>query len=158
MVVAAGAADGEAQEDRADGAGDLGELRLPLDLGDDVAAHDLAGPAPAEPGGDQGVVIARLHLVPGELEREEPVVGQVGVERADDPVAISPGVGPLGVELEAVGVGIMGQVEPVLAPPLAVMGAGQQAIDQPLVGIRPVIPDEGIDLGGRRRQAGQVVT
>ena len=50
----------------------------------------------------------------------------------------------------------MGQVEPVLAPALAVMRAGEQAIDQPLVGVRPVVAEERVDLVGRRRQAGQV--
>ncbi len=89
-------------------------------------------------------------VVTGDLEREEAIVGQVGVERPDDPVAIAPGVGALGVELEAVGVGVMRQVEPVLAPALAVMRAGQQAIDQPFVGIRAVIAQEGSDLVGRR--------
>ncbi len=69
MVVAAGAADRQAQEDRADGAGDLGQLGLPLDLGDDVAADDLARPAPAEAGGDQGVAIAGREVVAGDLER-----------------------------------------------------------------------------------------
>ena len=52
---------------------------------------------------------------------------------------------------------VMRQVEPVLPPPFAVMGAAQQAIDQPLVGVRTGIGEKGIDLGGRRRQAGQVV-
>ena len=50
----------------------------------------------------------------------------------------------------------MGQVEPVLPPALAVMRAVEQAIDQPLVGVGPVIPEERVDLRGRRRQAGQV--
>ena len=80
VVVAAGAADRQAEEDRADRAGDLGQLGLPLDLGDDVAAHHLAGPATAEAGGDQGLAIAGPDLVAGDLERQESIVGQVGVQ------------------------------------------------------------------------------
>ncbi len=147
VVVAAGAADRQAEEDRADGAGDLGQLRLPLDLGDDVAADHLARAAPAEAGGDQGVVIAGQRARRRRVWRvDEPIVGHVGVQGADDPVAIPPGVGPLGVELEAVGVGVMGQVEPVLAPALAVPRAREQAIDQPLVGVGPAVAEERVDL------------
>src|SRR5262245_16678189 len=80
------------EEDPADRAGDLAQLRLPLDRGDDVAAHDLAGPAPAETGGDQRSAIARLELVPGELKHEEAIVRQIGVQGTDDPVPIAPGV------------------------------------------------------------------
>ena len=93
VIVAPGASDRQSQEHRADRAGDLGELRLPLDLGDDVAADDLARTAPAESRGDQGVAIAGLDVVPGELEHEEAIVGEIGVQRLDDPVAIAPGVG-----------------------------------------------------------------
>ena len=156
MIVAAGAADRQAQENRADRAGDLGQLGLPLDLGDDVSADHLARTASAEAGGDQGVAIAGREVVAGELEHQEAIVGQIGVQGVDDPVAIAPGVGAFGVELEAVGVGVVSQVEPVLAPALAVMRARQQAIDQPFVGVRPVVGEEGGDLVGRRGQAGQV--
>ncbi len=58
VVVAASAADRQAEEDRADRAGDLGQLGLPFDLRDDVSADELAGPATAEAGGDQGIAIA----------------------------------------------------------------------------------------------------
>ena len=50
----------------------------------------------------------------------------------------------------------MRQVEPVLGPPFAVPRAGQEPIDQPLVGVRPVVAEEGLDLLGRRGEAGQV--
>ena len=51
----------------------------------------------------------------------------------------------------------MGQVQPVLAPSLAVMGTRQQAIDEPFVGVRPAIAEEVGDVLGRRRQSGEVI-
>ena len=59
--------------------------------------------------------------VAGDVLGEEPVVGQVGVEGADDVVAVAPGVGDLVVELVAVRLGVADQIEPVPAPALAVV-------------------------------------
>ena len=85
----------------------------------------------------------------------ELVVRQVGVEGRDDPVAILPGLRAHLVVLEAVGFGKAGQVEPVLGPPLAIRRAGQQPIDQPLVGIGRLVVFERGQLFRRRRQAVQ---
>ena len=50
---------------------------------------------------------------------------------------------PLGVVLGvAVGVGVAGDVEPVPAPALAVVRRGEQAVDQPLVGVGRVVGEE----------------
>ena len=73
--------------------------------------------------------------VAGDLLDDELVVGQVAVERVDDPVAIEPDAARL-VLLEAVGVGVAGGVEPVPAPALAVVRRGEQPLDQLLVGVR----------------------
>ena len=75
---------------------------------------------------------------------------------ADDPVAIPPGVRAGLVELEAVRIGITGQVEPVLRPPLAVLGAGEQPIDEPFVGAGSLVVKKAFLELQRRRQAGQV--
>ena len=96
-------------------------------------------------------------LVAGELLADEAVVGLVVVERADDVVAVAPGVGLGVVALVAVGLGEPDEVEPVPAPLLAVAGRVEQAVDQLLVGVGRRVVDEGVDLLGRRRQAGQVV-
>ena len=56
----------------------------------------------------------------------------------------------------AVRVGVAGGVEPVDRHALAVVRRGQQAIDDLLVGVGRCVGEEGIDLGRRRRQAGQV--
>ena len=76
-----------------------------------------------------------LELVAGELPADEPVVGHVVVERLDHEVAIAPGVRAVVVVLEAVGLGVADQVEPVPRPALAVVRAGEQPVDQPLVGV-----------------------
>jgi hypothetical protein len=57
VIVAAGASDRQAEEHGADGAGDLGKLRLSLHLGDDIAADQLARAASAETRGDQSIGI-----------------------------------------------------------------------------------------------------
>ena len=68
--------------------------------------------------------------VAGDLLDDELVVGQVAVEGVDDPVAVEPDLARL-VLLVAVGVGVAGRVEPEPAPALAVVGRGEQPVDQP---------------------------
>ena len=86
----------------------------------------------------------------------ERVVGHVGVEGRHDPISIGPGVGPFGVDLVAVGVGVADDVEPVLGHPLAVARRGEEPIDDPLVGAGGLVCQEGVDLFGRRREARQI--
>ena len=68
-------------------------------------------------------------LVGGDLLDDEPVVGQVVVERADDLVAVGVRVRVAALLLEdvALGVGVAGDVEPVPAPALAVVRARRAA-------------------------------
>ena len=47
-----------------------------------------------EPGGDQRIGILRLQFVAGQLLANEPIVGQVAVERANNVIAIAVGIGP----------------------------------------------------------------
>ena len=116
----------------------------------------LVGAEPQVAGRDPRVGVVGVELVAGQLLGEEPVVRLVGVERADDVIAIPPGVGPVGVGPVAVGFGVPDQVEPVPSPPLAVLGRGQQAVDQPLVGVGRVVGQKTVDLLGRRRQTRQI--
>ena len=99
--------------------------------------------------------VASGQQVAGQLLDRELVERQVAVEGVDDPVAVLPDRAR-GVDAVAVGVGVAGQVEPVPAPALAVVRRGEQPVDQPLVGVGPGVGEEGLDLGGRRRQAEQV--
>ena len=91
-----------------------------------------------------------------ELFEDELVVGLVAVEGGDDVVAVAPGVAVGDVLVEAVGVGVAGQVEPVPAPALAVLGRGEQPLDDPGEGVRGHHRRGSVDLLGGRRQAGQV--
>ena len=85
----------------------------------------------------------------------ELVERHVAVEGVDHPIAPARHVAAA-VDVVAVRVGIAGGVEPVEGHPLAVVRRGQQAIDQLFVGIGTRVGQKGIDLGRRRRQAGQV--
>ncbi len=81
--------------------------------------------------------------------------GMVAIERGDDPVAPGPhGAGE--VVLKAVGVGVAGAVEPVHRHALAVMGRGEQAIDERLVGPGRRSARNASTSAGCRRQADQV--
>jgi hypothetical protein len=104
VVVAGGAADGEAEEGGAEGFGAVAGVVGVDFLGDgsafvggDVAA-DVAGGDPFVGGfcGDE---------VAGDLFADELVVGFVGGEGADDVVAVGPDGADV-VEVEAVGVGV----------------------------------------------------
>ena len=99
--------------------------------------------------------VASGKQVAGDLLDRELVERHVGVQGADDPVAIGPDRA-VAVALVAVGVGIAGRVEPGGRPALAVVRRGQQSIDQALVGVGRSIGEECIDLGDARRQADQI--
>ena len=114
------------------------------------------GPAARKPRRDGRSRLVGEQDVGGDLLLDEPGVGLVGVERLDQVVAIGPGVGPDPVLVVAVGLGEMGQVHPVPRPPLAVVGAGEQPVDEPFVGVGGGVGQEGVDLLGRRREADQV--
>ena len=77
VVVAAGAADRQAEEDQAGRLGDVVERILaPQPL---VVQVDHVGIAAVEPGGDEGGRILGSDLVAGELEPDEPVIRHVAV-------------------------------------------------------------------------------
>ena len=90
------------------------------------------------------------------LPERELVPGQVAVEGMDHPVAPGPHRRPRSVELEAVAVGVAGQIHPVGGHSLPVAGACEQAIDELFVGIGRGIGHEGLDLGRRGRQPSKV--
>ena len=146
VVVAAGAADGDAEEGRADDVGHLGEDFV-LRAGHVLVAGILAERAEAvEAAGHQVGLVGGIHLVAGELLLDEIVVRLVVVEALDDVIAVAVGVGAMGVVLVAVGLGEADHVEPVAAPLLAVMRRGEQAVDHLFPGIGRLVAHEVVDF------------
>src|SRR5262245_64074669 len=60
------------------------------------------------------------------------------------------------VELEAITVRVAGQVEPVTAPALSIVGRSEQPVDHVLPGSWPGVGEKRFDLGRGRRQADEV--
>ena len=159
MVVAAGAAESQAQKSPAD--------RIDL-LVDDVHLHlhrVILGQhfraEGQEAGRDQALMAFGIagrvgQQVAGDLLADELVVGLVDVEGVNHVVAIAIGVDVRQVFILPVGIGIAGHVEPMPAPPLAILRSGQQSIHQSRESVGGVVGEKGIDLGRRRRQAEQV--
>ena len=114
-----------------------------------VVQVDHVGVAAIEPGRDERPGIVGRDLVAGELQADELVVRHVAVEGLDDPVAISPGVGPGLVELEAVGVGVTAPGR-ASAAPSARRIAGSRAADRRLARRHP----GGSSDGTRRCSSG----
>ena len=94
--------------------------------------------------------------VAGQLFDGELVERHVGVQGPNDPFPVTPGPGTRAVLFVAVAVGIAGQVKPVAAPALAVVGRGQRAIHHPLVGVGAGVVDKRFNLLRRRRQTQHV--
>ena len=155
MVVAAGAIHGEPQKDLARGGDQI--IKLIVEREFPVGRIVVPNPQTVITGGDQTLGTAVGQFVAGQLFPNEPVVGFVGVEGADDVVAVPPSMGLGLVGLVAVGLGEAHQIKPMPSPLLAVMGRLEQAIDQMLPGLRRRIVNEGLDLIGRRRQPREVV-
>lgn len=156
VVVAAGAADGEAHEGGGDAVGHLHEIFLAVLFFVDVAADDMAGAGAEEAGGDEGVGVLGVEFVAGELFADETVVALVGVEGADQVIAIAPGVGALGVEFKAIGVGVANYIEPLLRPAFAIALAGHEAVEEAFVGFGAFVFQEGGDFVGSGREAGEI--
>jgi hypothetical protein len=135
VVVALGAFERRAEphgSDRVDAVEDLVDAMLLL-VG---AGLDVDRRAAVEAGREALVERRAGQQVAGELLQGEAVEGQVGVERAHDPIAIGPQFAEA-VALKAVRVGVPGQVEPGPRPALAVWRRRQETLDPPLVGVGP---------------------
>jgi hypothetical protein len=127
VVVTGGAVGGEAEKDGGGGVGAVAGV-AGFGFGLDGAAFGRGQVEAIVAGGDE-LIDARLREeIAGELLDGELVEGQVGVERADDPVAVGPDGANI-VEVEAVGVGVADGVEPVAAEVFAVTRGGEKAGD-----------------------------
>ena len=74
------------------------------------------------------------------------VVRLVGVEGTNYVIAVPPGVGFVIVILEATGIGVTNDIEPMPPPPFAVVRRSQQLVHQLGEGIRRLVRHEPINL------------
>ena len=104
-----------------------------------------------------GRVEARLFdHVPGDVFHDKVVVRHVGVECADDVVAVAIGLWDGVIRLVPARLGKPHEVEPVLAPAFAKMRRCQQPLDEVLVSDRRCVGNERLDFRRRGRQSGEV--
>ena len=159
VVVAAGTGEREAEE------GPAGDIDLVIDdvesrlllvgLGERLRA-DHQEACGNRPRGIGGGVAARGKEIAGELFDEEAVVGEIAVAGVDDPVAVAPGLRHYGVGIVGRGLGEANDVEPVAGLLLAVMGRGEEPVDDLAPSIGPGVGEEGGGLLRRRREPGEV--
>ena len=76
-----------------------------------------------------GVDSRLFQEVAGQLLADELVIRHVGIERANEVVAIAPRLNDLRVAFAATGIGIADEVHPVAGEVFAVTRRGQQAVD-----------------------------
>ena len=154
VVVALGASQRRAQPHRRDVAHPVGRVlgEVLLRLGATLVGHAA-----------QAVVAARHQLrlgrigqqVRGEVLARHDIEGRVLVEGPDDIVAERVDI-DRNVPVIARRVRVPDQVQPVDRHALAVVRGLEHGIQEPLVGVRPAIPREGLGILRPRRQAGQV--
>ena len=94
--------------------------------------------------------------IAGHLPERELIPGQVVVEGLDHPVAPGPHRGSRPIDLEAVAVGVAGEIHPVGGHPLAVPRAGEEPVEEFVVGIGRCVGEERLNLGRRGGQSGDV--
>ena len=93
--------------------------------------------------------------VAGQLFDREGIESLVVVEGLDHPVAVGPHRA-LRVALEAVRVGVTGEVEPLHRHVLAVVGGGEETVERLGPSVGGGVVQEGLQVGIRGWQAGQV--
>ena len=127
---------------------------------------DHVGQRAGEPAADREKTERRLLggpcmgiLIGGELQRDEAIVGQVFIQRVDDPVAIGVGEGPalLFGRADPARVAVARDIEPMPRPMHAVLARLEEALDDFGEGVRRRVGEEGVDLLGGGRQAGERV-
>ncbi len=87
-----------------------------------------------ETGGGQELIALRLifcgHEISRDLLTQEYIVRFAGIECGDDIIAVAPGMVEDHIAVAAIAVGVAGRVQPVAAPALAEVAAGEQFIHQ----------------------------
>ena len=154
MIVAATALEGEAEEGGAEGGHAVVDVIDAVFLLDGAALGFLWVEA-VESGGEDLIVGRVRQEIAGELIGNEFVPAEIFVEGLDDPVAPRPHLA-LAVHLEAVAIGVAGDIEPVGGHTFAVAGGSEEAIDDLGQGVGRAIGEKRIDFREGRREAGEV--
>ena len=144
VIVAAGALKTESEEDVGGGIGDFGKNQVPLPAS--IAVVVFVDPVSEEAGGDKCSRVIGEEFVASELFLEEAVVWLVLIERLDDVIAVSPGIGSIEVSAIAIGVGIADEIEPVSRPAFAIGGAIEKLIDKLFPCIGAVVVEKVFNL------------
>src|SRR5690348_9211995 len=119
MIVTARAAVSHPHKYRSHGVGDVVEDFLPPHNW--ICKIALVGPETIESGGDSGGRIVGIQLVARDLLFDESIVRLVLIEGLNDVIAITPDVRPGLIGFEPCAIGITRKIQPVAAPPLAVL-------------------------------------
>ncbi len=125
-----------------------GDATIDFRFRDFDVANEVPRPGGDETQSDDRVGLSGIHDISGQLLADEAGVGFVVIESADHIVAVGPRVGSQLVFVVAAGVGVSDDVEPVPGPAFTVGRRGQQAVDEPFVGIRGRIFVERVNLFG----------
>jgi hypothetical protein len=111
-----------------------------------------------EPGGGQAVAAFAVRFVAGaeniarDLHGDEAVVGEIRVQGADDPIAIAPRIREREILVDAVRIGITGDVEPLAREAFAIGFGCQESVHHARVRVLGRV-GEGT-LGFHRASAG----
>jgi hypothetical protein len=105
---------------------------------------------------DDGFGCIRVERVPGHLLFDKSCIGLIRIKRADEVIAIRPGVFADPILIVAVRLGKMRDIHPVARPALAITRGGQQAIHEPFVGVWRGVAFKVLDLFRSGRQAEEI--
>ena len=97
-----------------------------------------------------------LQQVARQVLAHQLVIGDIGVERADQVVSIPPSVGSGRIAFAPVGIGVADPVHPMPRPALPEAFGIQQSPHQSRVCIRSLVRDKGRDFARRGRQTGDI--
>jgi len=147
VVVASGAADGQAEHGFSDGV--EGVVHDEVEVGV-LRVFEAAGQGD-KAGGDDTLPetffgIFECEDVAGDLFDDELVVGHVVIEGVDDVVAVLVCFGDGHVGAVAGGIGVASEVEPMASPALAVILRGEESIDEFGEGVGGSVVEECFDL------------
>ena len=155
MIVAAGALHGKAKHATPDSRNHVVQVFV-TEFRVILLTEANLGIAAQKARGDQAVIGHCGQFVARDLLAQHGAVGFVLVEGADHVIAVAPGVGAVEIVLKAVGIGVAGHVKPVPPPALAIVGRGEQPLDQFVPGSGRGVVQKLCGFGWCGRQADQV--